>query len=293
MAKSLVFLSFLFFMLQTVAQQPIEVRADYNPVGDVDFVAYNNTKAPLFLNINFDDLENTSFDEPLPYVKMLEPGFNSLFSLLHDPDAGDYPRFHYDIRFFRSNPAAQVKLGFPYLIPFKPGEKVQSFSVGNIHDFWGITDLKSWSATGFRTQSGTTICAARTGIIAEITGARRDENAQLHYNGWNYCITLLQPDGTLACYKNVVDKDKKLVVGKKIFAGQELGVVSPGASELLFLVFHESLLFSEPVFIIPEFVTSANKNEMIISDQEYTVFHPETVCNSELSKKEIRIRNKN
>jgi hypothetical protein len=255
MVKLISFVIFLFIFLEINAQ-PVEVRADYNSAGDVHFVAYNNTKAPLFLNIRFDDLENTTFDEPLPYVRKLESGFNSLFSLLHDPGAGDYPRFHYDIKYFRSNPAARVDLDFPYLLPFQPGRVVQSLTVENINGFWGLAPLKSWSATGFKVQQGQKVFASRTGIITEIVTARRETNVMLFYNGWNYTITLLQPDGTLACYKNVVDVNNRLKVGQKVFAGQQLGEVSPGATELLFLVFHESFVSDEPVFVIPEFVVS-------------------------------------
>ena len=72
---------FVFLFVELNAQL-VEVRADYTGVGDVQFVAYNNTEAPLYLNIDFADLENTTFNEPLPYIKLLEPGFNNLFMLL-------------------------------------------------------------------------------------------------------------------------------------------------------------------------------------------------------------------
>ena len=101
----------LLFLLVEADAQPIEVQANYNSIGDVEFVAYNNTPAPVFLNVNFADLQNTSFDEPLPYIKKLEPGFNTLFTLQRDLDAGA-PRFNYDIKFFRSDPMAAINLDF-------------------------------------------------------------------------------------------------------------------------------------------------------------------------------------
>src|SRR6056297_456626 len=98
------FLSLLFLSVEANAQ-PVEVQANYTSIGDVEFVAYNNTPAPLFLNVNFADLQNTTFDEPLPYIKLLEPGFNTLFTLLRRPDGG-VPRFNYQLKTFRSNPMA-------------------------------------------------------------------------------------------------------------------------------------------------------------------------------------------
>ena len=283
---SLVFGMLLFFF--TANAQLVEVRADYNSVGDVEFVAYNNTKAPLFLNLNFANLENTTFNEPLPFIKQLEPGFNSLFMLERDLNSSEVPRFHYEIKYFRSNPMGKIDLDFPYLVPFEAGKKVESFNVKSISGFMGINEPESWSATGFKVNAGDKIYAARTGIIVEITGARRDENSKNHYNGWNNSITVLQADGTLACYKNVVDSEKKWKVGEKVFAGQHFGNTVAGLTEMLLLVYHESVLNDELVFIIPEFVIDENKSGFLISEQEITIIHPDEIRSREMDKKEIR-----
>ncbi len=151
---------FLFTAICTNAQL-VEVQANYNSVGDVDFIAYNNYKAPLFLNIDFADLENTTFNETLPYIKLLEPGFNNLFTLQRYLDA-DVPRFNYQIKYFRSNPMAHVNLDFPYLIPLAPGTNVQPFGVKNVQGFWGAGEPKGWLATGFEVKPGAgSFCGAQ------------------------------------------------------------------------------------------------------------------------------------
>lgn len=140
---------FIFLFIATVTRaQLVEVQANYNSIGDVDFIAYNNYKAPLFLNIDFADLENTTFNEPLPYIKLLEPGFNTLFTLQRDLNA-DVPRFNYQIKYFRSNPMAKVNLDFPYLIPLAPGTEARPFDVEDVKGFWGEGEPKGWLATGF------------------------------------------------------------------------------------------------------------------------------------------------
>lgn len=149
--------------------QLVEVRADYNAVGDCIFSAHNNAKTPVFLNIDFADLQNTTFNETLPYIKKLTPGFNSLFLLSRDVNA-DIPRFNYQIKSYRSNPVANVNLDFPYLIPFAPGTKASVFDVDNIDGFRGSKELKSWMATGFEAKPGTLVYAVRQGEIVEITG---------------------------------------------------------------------------------------------------------------------------
>ncbi|HKI90481.1 MAG TPA: hypothetical protein VKA38_15755 [Draconibacterium sp.] len=277
---------FIFFVKLSDAQL-VEVQANYNSVGDVDFVAYNNYKAPLFLNIDFADLENTTFNEPLPYIKLLVPGFNSLFTLQRDLDA-EVPRFNYQIKYFRSNPMAKVNLDFPYLIPLATGTEAQTFDVNNVNGFWGTEVPKGWLATGFNVAPGQAVYAARNGIVVEVIGAERNTDSQTWYNGWINVITLLQPDGTLMCYRNVVDPKKKLKLGDKIFAGQQFGLVAPGSSELVLLIYQDSLNSDDLLFIVPQFVTAKDKAEMITSSEKYKVIHPKEIRVLEMSKKEIR-----
>ncbi|MBW6536974.1 MAG: M23 family metallopeptidase [Mariniphaga sp.] len=281
------FAAIFFFLILNSHAQLVEVQANYNGVGDVDFVAYNNTPAPLFLNVDFADLENTTFNEPLPFIKLLEPGFNTLFTLQRYPDA-DVPRFNYQIKTFKSNPMALADLDFPYLIPFSPGKEVSVFDVKNLAGFWGSSLPESWNATGFLANPGEPVFASRTGIIVEIVGAQRTGEPQTWYHTWNNSITVLQPDGTLICYRNVVDNGKKLKANEKIFAGQQLGVVAPGNTEVIVLIFQHSLNSTDLRFIIPQFVIGENETGIILSSQKYNVVHPIETRGLEMSSREKR-----
>lgn len=286
MNKLVYFLSFLFLLSESNAQL-VEVQANYNGVGDVDFVAYNNTPAPLFLNVDFADLENTTFNEPLPFIKLLEPGFNTLFTLQRYPDA-DVPRFNYQIKSFKSDPMALADLNFPYLIPFSPGKEVSVYDVNELAGFWGSEEPDSWNATGFQAIPGEPVFASRTGIIVEVVGAQRTGEPQTWYHTWNNSITVLQPDGTLICYRNVVDNSKKLKVNEKIFAGQQLGVVAPGTTEVLVLIFQHSLNSTDLRFVIPEFVIGENETGILLSSQKYKIVHPIEIRGLEMSNREKR-----
>ncbi len=265
--------------------QSVEVQADYNSLGDCVFSAHNNSRAPVYLYLNFADLQNTSFPETLPYVKRLTPGFNALFTLQRDLDA-DVPRFNYETKSFHSDPMAKVDLKFPYLIPFSEGNKIRVFDVDNIDGFRGTSKLSSWSATGFYASSGDNVYASRNGVVVEVAGAKRSEEALNWYNGWTNNITILQPDGTLMCYRNVVDKQKELKPGQKIYAGQLIGQVAPASDNIMLLIYHDSLTKKDLTFIIPQFVVENGKNQIVNSATEYTVVHPEDIRGMEMSKKE-------
>jgi hypothetical protein len=284
--KQLLIAVFLFSLIKSNAQL-VEVQANYNGVGDVDFVAYNNTPAPLFLNVDFADLENTTFNEPLPYIKLLEPGFNTLFTLQRYPDA-DVPRFNYQIKVFKSDPMALADLDFPYLIPFEPGREISVFDVKNLEGFWGTGLPESWNATGFQATAGEPVFASRTGIVVEIVGAQRTGEPQTWYHTWNNSITVLQPDGTLICYRNVVDNSKKLKVNEKIFAGQQLGVVAPGSTEVIVLIFQHSLNSTDLRFVIPQFVAGEKETGILLSSRKYKVVHPIEIRGLEMSNREKR-----
>lgn len=282
-----IFITSLFLLIQfcQVSGQPVEVQYDYDAIGDCIFSATNNSKAPLYLNINFADLQNTAFTENLPYVKRLTPGFNALFTLQRDIDAG-VPSFHYEVKWFRSDPMPNVELDFPYLIPFAPGKKVKVFNVQNIDGFWGSKGLDEWSATGFYAKPGDKVYASRTGIVVEMVGADRKGDPQNWYNTWNNAITLLQADGTLICYKNVVDNTKKFKVGDTVYAGQILGQLVKGSNQLKVLIYHDSLNTKGMIFIIPQFQTAGKKGEILNSANDYVASHPKEIRGLEMSKRE-------
>lgn len=284
MQKFFIFTLFVLLNLNGSAQL-VEVQADYNAVGDCIFSAHNNAPTPIFLNIDFADLENTTFSETLPYVKKLTPGFNSLFTLPRDLDA-DVPRFNYQMKSYRSNPMADVDLDFPYLIPFAPGSKVLAVGVDNINGFWGASEPKSWQATGFETNPGTPVYAVRRGEIVEIMGATRSGDSKYWYNTWPNSITVLQADGTLVCYKNVVDKSKKWKVNDTVFPGEILGEVATNSNKIILLIYQNKLGSDDLMFIIPQFVIEPGKLQIVISGTSIEVSHPLEVRGLEMTKKE-------
>ena len=273
------------FIFEGANAQLVEVQADYNSIGDCIFSAVNNAKTPMFLNIDFADLQNTTFNETLPFVKKLDPGFNNLFTLERYLDA-DVPRFNYQMKTFHSDPSSIVDLDFPYLIPFEPGTKVRAKEVKSIAGFWGSNELKSWVAIGFHAKPGDKVYASRQGTIVEIAGQIKGEEPLYWYNTWNNSITLLQPDGTLICYRNVVSKSLEL--NQKIHAGQLMGEIAPSADILKILIYQNSLGTDDLRFIIPQFEVGENELEIVNIAKEYDVVHPNSVRGLEMSKREKR-----
>ena len=282
--KVLFLLAFVFLALMLSAQK-VEVETNFNGVGDCIFSAQNFAKTPRFLYIDFVELQNTSFTEDLPYVKKLSPGFSSLFTLERYSE-NELPRFDYKVRYFRSNPIADVNLDFPYLIPFKPGAKIKVFDVENIVDFWGDEIPKAWKATGFKAGSGDAVYASRKGGIVEIVGDSRTGNPEDWYHTWTNSITILQSDGTLAIYKNVIDKNQNLDLNQTIYAGELLGELAPNTDELVLLFYQNVLTSVDLLFIIPQFVVAPDKLQIVNPTLDIEVVHPLEIRGLEMTKKE-------
>jgi hypothetical protein len=282
--KVILLLIVVFGFLENKAQL-VDVQYDYNNVGDCTFWAVNNSKTPIYLNLVFSSIENTRFTEPLPYVKKLDPGNNGLFTLLREPNLSA-PYFIFDVKTFRSNPVADVNLDFPYLVPFAPGSIVEPVDINDITGFWGNETPKSWKATGFMANPGDPVYAVRQGQIVEIVGETRGGDAKFWYHTWTNAITLLQPDGTLITYKNVIDKDKKLELNQKIQAGEILGEVAPNSSEIIILIYNSTLSSPDLQFVIPLFVTAPGKTEILNSALKIVVVHPNEIRGLEMTKKE-------
>lgn len=278
-------LSFIFvFLFLKNSAQLVEVQYDYNNVGDYIFGAINNAKTPLFIHFFFTNIENTTFKEKLPYVKRVDPGFTALFTLMREEEMA--PQFIFDIKTYHSNPLPEINLDFPYLIPFTPGTIVKPVDVKSIAGFWGDTEPKSWKATGFAANPGDQVYAARQGQIVEITGATRTGDPKTWYHAWINSITMLQTDGTLISYKNVVDKENNLKINQKIQAGQILGEVAPGSSDIVLMIYHNTLKSNDLLFVIPQFVTAPGKIEIVNSALNIEVVHPKEVRGLEMTKKE-------
>jgi len=177
-----------------------------------------------------------------------------------------------------------VNLDFPYLIPFESSSEINAKEVVDIKGFWGTEELESWVAIGFYARSGDNIYASRQGVVVEIAGEKKVENSSEWYNTWNNSLTLLQPDGTLICYRNI--SCKNLTINQKVHPGERIGVLSTGANELIMLVYQNSLSSDELRFIIPQFQVDENTTEIINVAKTYTVVHPNIVRGMEMTKKE-------
>jgi len=183
---------------------------------------------------------------------------------------------------------SMADLNFPYLIPLQEGREVEVFEVKSLRGFWGTEEPSSWNAAGFVVQSGEPIFASRNGIVVEIVEAKRMGDPQTWYHTWNNSVTVLQPDGTLICYRNVWDDSKKLKLGEKIYAGQQLGIVAPGTSELILLIFQHSLNSADLRFVIPQFITGEKELTLLLPSQKYTVIHPKEIRAMEMTNREKR-----
>ncbi|MEZ5106760.1 MAG: hypothetical protein R2757_19810 [Draconibacterium sp.] len=123
--------------------------------------------------------------------------------------------------------------------------------------------------------------------MVEIAGREKSENTRSWYNGWG-SITLLQPDGTLICYKNVVDPLNKLKLNQKVFAGEILGG-APGTSELVLLIYLTTLLSDDFSFIIPQFQIGPGKIGMVTPSMPVEVIHPVEIRGLEMTKEQKRL----
>ncbi len=280
--KNFFYLLISFFISTTVFAQKIEVQASYTDIGDVEFVAYNNTRVPLFLFINFADLSNATFDEALPYVKMVTPGYNDLFTLRRHLDA-EAPRFNYEIDQFVSNPVANVDLDYPYLLPFKPQTKVQSVAIEDFkHPYKKF--FADYYSTIFKVLPAAPVYACRNGVVVAI---KKDGvvPASAYPGGYN-SVTVLQSDGTLITYQNIIPK--KLKEGKKIYAGEQIGNLLPQDSSLIIFITQNQLDSHELKPIIPKFQVDEEKVELVIGNRTFNVVHPKSVRGKEMTRREKR-----
>jgi len=65
-----------------------------------------------------------------------------------------------------------------------------------------------------------------------------------------------------------------------------LGEAAPGSSEIVLMIYHNTLKSNDLLFVIPLFVTAPGKTEILNSALNIEVVHPREVRGLEMTKKE-------
>jgi murein DD-endopeptidase MepM/ murein hydrolase activator NlpD len=108
---------------------------------------------------------------------------------------------------------------FVYLLPYKPGTKqwmVQGYYSKHSH--------RHMAAIDFKMKPGTTICAARSGVVTDVTDASNRGGLHVKYmSDWNY-VVIQHADGSRALYGHLKQHGALVKKGDSVNAGTPIAL---------------------------------------------------------------------
>jgi hypothetical protein len=277
MYRAFILAIFIYSGITALAQNNVRVKYNYDASGNAGFMAENYTAVPVYISLDFSYLRNASFSDPLPYVKRVEPGSTSLFTIYREPDM-PAPDFNIEYSWFPSNPKPEIDPDFPYLIPAKEGTTV---SIDGARPGWENRPVV------FALKQTNEICASRKGIVVNVVDSVTKEMSAANPKLLNY-LDILHDDGTIGEYINFAYRGVSCEIGQKVFPGQVLGKTfdSGGNGLIGFRLYHHQLSSKTVRFLIPEFYNESGKVEQLTINKSYRSVHPSEIIEKELSRKE-------
>lgn len=214
--------------LGSFAQQSEKVFDVYNVRNDEDGTAVvyvtNNYPCDESVIITFNTLKNMKADVKLPFKGVIPAGAKEykLFTLTikdrtKESGLGYITKYcHGDIFEGKHNNS------YVYTIPYQAGEQYgigQGYGGKFSHFMEGKTH-----AIDFTMKVGTSICAARDGVVLEVKEDSDKHGKTYKYHEYGNYIIVYHTDGSMANYFHLKKNGSKVKVGDKVEAGQVIAL---------------------------------------------------------------------
>lgn len=168
------------------------------------------------------ELQNMRSSPALPTTVTIAGPQRRLIAELSQADRRQPWRYNYRYRYYRGHPGGQPA-DVLYRLPYRAGERYR-VGQGNFGKFSHRPGTGDEYAFDFDMPEGTTVCAARGGVVA---GVRSDSTAGGPNPTFSNCanfVMIRHDDGTYADYLHLQAGGVRVKVGQRVDAGQPLGL---------------------------------------------------------------------
>ncbi len=224
----------IFLLLLVVLFEPLSAQNSNEPFdvydvsneedGSTVVYAKNNYLCDESVYIEFNALKNMQADVKLPFKGVVPAGSKAykLFTLtIKDPLKGSQLGYvtrycHGDIYTTKHNDK------YVYTLPYSEGERYpigQAYGGKFSHYMKGKT-----YAIDFTMQEGTTVCAARDGVVVFVKDDSNKHGKTIKYQGYGNYITIYHEDGTMSDYFHIKKNGSKVKEGDRVVAGQKIAL---------------------------------------------------------------------
>lgn len=274
MIKTLVLLlSLAAGSLPAVSQQAQVLVTERKDAGRVYLSARNSDMMlARWVQVGFEQSDNIVLDRGLPLRALLQPGEMKELAVISpaDPHRG----YSYGIRYGEGigNPDAMPDLSVPYLLPFEHGSK---HAIGQ--GYLGQATHQGLYALDFDMPEGTTICAARDGVVAALKDDSDMGGASPAFARLGNTIDILHRDGTWATYAHLKHRGGLVREGDRVRAGDPIalsGQTGQASGPHLHFSVQKPRWSGEPETFATLFAIDASHNAFLEEGKYYYSWHP-------------------
>lgn len=138
--------------------------------------------------------------------------------------------YSYKTRYIRGKLNPKIDSLFAYILPHTTGTEVQIIESSNLSEkYFGNKKQEDWKYYSMYTRNADTICAARKGLIIEITdkydGISADDSLYRTYTSERNGLKIEHDDGTIAIYNGLRKGSLMVDLGDMVYPLTPLGVV--------------------------------------------------------------------
>jgi len=284
----------------------IEISYEKDRMGSYTFYCVNTDFCKYTVEITFTNMQNLYLPGSSPYVKEVSPGNSTLF-VLRPISEKLTTNFSYSYTYQRGCMLTRPDTSIVYLIPVKPGNSVAPFRLSEFILNDKVKPNESFYGLGFKVNAGDTLCAARGGLVISSIDTVLNSLSDIQTSSRENRIEIMHRDCSIAKYTVI---SKSLVeIGDKITAGDPIAIVG---GENYAIGYHFRLIVQYNSGKVVEDQNSGNRmykqyrwdyltlrfftKEQGITEltprQPYISEHPESIVTSELTRGEIKKRNK-
>ena len=284
------------------SQNQILLTSQVNKDNSVE-IRYNKTMpGNYFVYLNFKQYDNTY----PPKTRFVADSYKGFLCELTPLDKNRSITYSYSYIYYRGIPNAKIEPDFVYLLPFKDNTSFEARFLNNIDAlYFNKQEPKNWKSFQFNCNKADTICSARKGIVIDVVDIYSIDTTKTYsYSSQRNYVMIEHKDGTFAKYEGLDGKNIFVKQGDIVLPNQPLGKLiqydKSGTYQLRFTV---DYLIENPsekentnqrfsyAYIDP-FFQSTEGVVKLASHKSYTTKVSEDLILKELSKKEIKKREK-
>ncbi|MFZ6862016.1 M23 family metallopeptidase [Undibacterium sp. Ji67W] len=187
-------------------------------------IAKNLSQIPITVTLTLTSANNIVSSTSWPITRLIPAGETLELVEVSAADKRQEYLFYFKYEYLIGQPNAQAKPSAIYVLPFK---SYRIFQVSQASDgpIFSHHDLASKYAIDILMPTGTTVVAARNGIVIENVNQFPDNGkAEPEFKDKANYIKILHDDGTWSVYLHLMQFSSQVAVGQKVTAGTAIAL---------------------------------------------------------------------